>query len=346
MTTEAAPLPTSRQSLYFDAPGRMRVVAESLPLPQPGQVMVQTLASAISPGTEMLFFRGQVPPGMSADATIAGLDQAVAYPLKYGYACVGRVMTAGPGVDGAWLGRQVFVFHPHESHFCADVADLIPVPADLSPAWAALLPNAETAVNLVMDAAPLVGERVAVLGQGIVGLLVTHLLSRFPLERLVAVDPLAARQALARQLGAGQACGPDGDLTGPFDLILELSGNPAALNRAIDLADFGGRVVVGSWYGVKQAPLALGGHFHRNRIQLISSQVSTLAPHLLGRWDKARRLAVAWRFLASLPAPMVEGGLITHRLPLTDAQSAYDRLDQEPGSAVQVIFEYSSKIQE
>ena len=327
-----------RVSVLFAAPGEVTVVREAILEPQPGEVLVQTVASAISAGTELLFLRGQVPPGTAVDSTIQAMDGTVAFPLRYGYAAVGRVIAAGAPADTAWIGREVFVFHPHTSHFTTPVSQLIPVPAGLNLRRAALLPNMETAVNFVMDGRPVIGERVAVVGLGVVGLLTIALLARFPLAALVAVDPLPQRRALALDLGAHRALAPD-DLDAPAscDLVYEVSGAPAALNTALALAGYAGRVVIGSWYGAKQAPLDLGGAFHRSRIRLLSSQVSTLDPRWLGRWDKARRLDVAWSMLRDLPAEQV----ITHTLPVSDAPAAYRLLSEHPEQAVQVLFDYT-----
>ena len=222
----------------------------------------------------------------------------------------------------------------------------------MAPAQAALLPNAETAVNLVMDGAPLVGERVLVIGLGIVGLLTTALLAQFPLAALIAVDPLAQRRRIARRLGASRTIEPDGE-NGPeslqaaladagdrngIDLIYELSGQPAALDAAVSAAGFDSRIVVGSWYGTKPATLQLGGSFHRNRVRLISSQVSTIAPRLRGRWTKARRMDSAWQLLAKLPAEE----LISHRFPLEQAAEAYSLIDSCPQQTLQVILNYNA----
>ena len=327
-----------RVSVLFAAPGEVIVVREAIPDPQPGEVLVQTETSAISAGTELLFLRGQVPPGTAVDSTIQALDGTVTFPLRYGYAAVGRVIAAGAPADTAWIGREVFVFHPHTSHFTTPVSQLIPVPAGLNLRRAALLPNMETAVNFVMDGRPVIGERVAVVGLGVVGLLTIALLARFPLAELVAVDPLPQRRALALDLGAHRALAPD-DLDAPAscDLVYEVSGAPAALNTALALAGYAGRVVIGSWYGAKQAPIDLGGAFHRSRIRLLSSQVSTLDPRWLGRWDKARRLDVAWAMLRDLPAEQV----ITHTLPVSDAPAAYRLLSEHPEQAVQVLYDYT-----
>lgn len=333
-----------RRSVFFTAPNQAAVIEESLPALAPGEVLVETLVSAISPGTEMLFYRGQLPAGVAVDTSIASLSGGLSYPLKYGYACVGRVIGLGADVPDEWSGRLIFAFHPHESHFCAPVASLLPVPSGIDPERAALLPNAETAVNLVMDAAPLVGERVVVFGLGIVGLLTTALLAQFPLAARYAVDPIESRRALAASLGATETFAP-ADLetlstalaeSSGADLIFELSGQPAALDQAVQMAGFGARVVVGSWYGNKRANLDLGEHFHRNRLQIVSSQVSTLAPHLTGRWTKARRIQSAWRFLADLPVER----LVTHRFPVEEAANAYRLIDQQPEQTVQVLLKY------
>lgn len=327
-----------RRSVIFAGPRRVLVEEAPLPEPGPGHLLVQTTLSAISAGTEMLVYRDQFPPGLPLDAALSGMQAPFAYPLTYGYAAVGRVIQAGQGVAGDWLGRLVFAFHPHTSHFVAPPADLLPVLDGLPPESAAFLPNVETAVNLLQDGAPLLGERVVVFGQGVVGLLATALLARFPLDRLVAVDAYPLRREAALAAGAHEALPPDAlnDLLGAADLVFELSGHPEALNQAIAVTGYAGRVVVGSWYGQKPVSLDLGGRFHRDRIQLVSSQVSTLAPGLRGRWDKARRLETAWQMVDGLaPAQW-----ITHRFPVTQASDAYHLIDRQPAETIQVILTY------
>jgi len=298
---------------------------------------VQTLVSAVSAGTELLFLRGEVPVNMEVDSAIPALNGAVRYPLRYGYACVGRVIEAGEEQDRGWLGCTVFAFHPHASHFVASTAQILPVPDDLTPHRAALLPNMETAVNLVMDGQPGIGERVAVIGLGVVGLLTIALLARFPLETLLAVDPLPQRRGLATAMGAHAALAPE-ELTewSGYDLVYEVSGSPIALNTALALTGFAGRIVIGSWYGVKQAPLDLGGAFHRSRIRLLASQVSTIDPRWSGRWNKKRRIDLAWAMLRTVEIER----LITHRLPVEEAPTAYRLLEQEPEHTLQVLLEY------
>lgn len=333
-----------RKTLSFTAPHQIEVCEDDFPVLALGQVLVETIFSAISPGTEMLIYRGQFPD-MTVDASIEALSGKFAYPLAYGYACVGRVVEIGQQVDKGWLDQLVFAFQPHTSHFTADLHSLFPIPASLPPETACFLPNTETAVNLVQDAAPVLGERVLIFGQGIIGLLTSALLAEFPLESLVSVDCFPRRRAAALALGLSATLDPNSAdfraqaasfLKSGADLTLELSGAPAALNDAIALTTFSGRIVIGSWYGEKRTDLNLGGSFHRSRLKLISSQVSTIAPELSARWDKSRRFAVAWNALQRIRPEK----WITHRFPLEKAGDAYRLLDENPQETIQVIFEY------
>ena len=336
--------------LEFREPGQ--VVMRVAPAPQPAadQVLVQTHYSAISPGTEMLVYRGQWPQGVSIDSTIDSLAGAFAYPLAYGYSAVGRVIATGTAISDDWLGRRVFAFHPHQNLFCSNPENLHPIPDDLDYETALFLPSMETAVNLLLDGRPLIGEKVIVIGQGIIGLLVTALLSRFPLAKLTSLESHPLRQEASLRLGADECLDPQ-DLAsvaglggiagqgGEADLVYELSGNPAALNTALALTRFSGRVVIGSWYGAKKSALDLGSFFHRGRVSLISSQVSSLAPELRGRWTNKRRLAQAWVML-----PLVRpSDCITHRFALADASLAYHLIDQTPEKTIQVIFDHRPK---
>lgn len=339
-----------RLSLYFTAPHQLEIREETVAPPAPDQVLVQSILSAISPGTEMLVYRGQVPAGMAVDDTIGALPGTFGYPLKYGYAIVGRVIAVGNQVERHWQDRLIFAFNPHESHFLARPADLVAVPGTLSPEVAVLLANMETAVSFLMDGHPLIGEQVAVFGQGVVGLLTTTLLAQLPLASLVTLDSYPLRRDWSRRLGAQVTLDPaegnvleqlrhhlQGDR--PYagaDLIYELSGNPQALDQAIAVTGFNGRIVVGSWYGQKRASLNLGGAFHRGHMRLISSQVSHIAPQWGGRWSKSRRLGVAWELLARL----IPSTIITHRFPFTDAEQAYRLLDQGPEKTIQIVLAF------
>jgi threonine dehydrogenase-like Zn-dependent dehydrogenase len=226
----------------------------------------------------------------------------------------------------------------------------MPLPDGVTAEDAIFLANLETAVNLVMDGRPRVGETVAVFGLGIVGLLVTALLAQFPLGRLVGLDCYPLRRQAALEAGAQAVVEPVDRFSTPemtgwlsqvdgsqgFDLVYELSGSPPALDQAIRTAGYAGRVVVGSWYGQKPVALELGSHFHRSRIRLLSSQVSSVDPELSGRWSKARRFHLAWRQLERLwPSRW-----ISHRVPLAQAAEAYRLLAEHPDQALQVALAY------
>ena len=341
----------SGQSLYFTAPGQVTVQSEKLAPPGVREVLVQTILSAISSGTESLVFQGLAPEDMEIDSTIGSLRGSFRYPYKYGYACVGRVAALGPGVSADWQGRRVFAFNPHESHFIAPIDALIPLPDDLSDEDAAFLANMETAVNFIHDGAPLIGESVVVLGLGVVGMLTLAQLERFPLAHLFALDRYPLRWKIAAELGDVQVLNAEdpaiiADLQSALadhgfakrgaDLVYEISGSPDALNMAINAAGYNGRVLIGSWYGRKKAVLDLGGAFHRNRIQLVSSQVSSLAPEISGRWTKLRRMALALDALEKVHP----GKWISHRYPLTEADQAYQQLVLRPEETFQIILTY------
>jgi 2-desacetyl-2-hydroxyethyl bacteriochlorophyllide A dehydrogenase len=339
-----------RRCLYFTGPGQVSLRQETLADPGRGQVLVETAISAISPGTELLVYRGEFPAGLALDESLPTLAGAFAYPLRYGYAAAGRVTGLGEGVGREWLGRAVFAFQPHASHFVCPPEQLLPVPDGLPLEQAVFLANMETAVNFLLDGAPLIGEQVAVLGQGVVGLLTTALLARTPLASLVTLDHHLLRRRASLEWGATACLDPSDPQVleaalvalvsdRPYrgaDLVYELSGNPAALDLAIALCGFHGRVVIGSWYGSKRASLDLGGRFHRDRIRLVSSQVSNIGPQLSGRWDRARRFQLAWEMIGQVQPAR----LITHRFPVEQAAEAYWLLDQTPGEAIQVVLAY------
>ena len=337
-------------SVYFNSPGEVLLRQEDIDPPGPGEVLVQASLSAISAGTEMLVYRGQFPDDFKVDMSLEALAGDFSYPINYGYASVGEIVELGDDVEADLLGSKVFAFQPHTSHFVSEVGSLQRIPDGLAQEDAVFLPNMETAVSLIMDGVPMIGERVVVLGQGIVGLLTTALLAQYPLESLVTLDRYDLRRKSSLDLGAQASLNPDNGRVldqiqqlqrweGPSngaDLVYELSGAPGALNLAISLSGFEGRVVVGSFYGKKRAEVDLGGQFHRNRIRLISSQVSNINPLLSGRWDKSRRFHVAWEMLDQVKPAM----LITHSFPIRDAAEAYRLLDAKPGAAIQVVLEY------
>ena len=360
-----------QKTIYFTAPGRVELREESLPALGADEVLVETICSAISAGTEMLVYRGEFPQLQDSQDSFSS---DLKYPCPYGYASVGRIKEIGAEVDKSLLDRLVFGFQPHASCFITRPASLIFAPAAFPAETCSFLPNMETAVNLVQDAAPILGERVLVMGQGVVGLLVASLLKEFPLETLVTADPYPLRRKASLEIGVNDSFDPE--IMGQtekisntnsewslspksnsvpstrtkspqkhsaaytqkrFDLTFELSGAPSALNEAIALTAFSGRIIIGSWYGEKRAEIDLGGDFHRSRIKLVSSQVSSIAPELRGRWDKARRFGVTWEALRRIQPQK----WITHRFPIEEADQAYRLLDDNPQDSIQVLFTYS-----
>jgi 2-desacetyl-2-hydroxyethyl bacteriochlorophyllide A dehydrogenase len=330
--------------LYHVSERRVECREQVLAVPGTGEVLIESHCSAISPGTEGMIFSGAFPKDVELDAALGSLKGRFVYPFSYGYALVGTVAAAGPGVREDWIGQTLFAFHPHQDRAVVSLADCQRVPDGVPPEAALFLPQVESALNLVMDGAPLIGERVLVFGQGVVGLLTAALLAKCPLERLVAAEPLAWRRKLARDWGVLDTVDPTdagawqallAGLSGA-DLVFEVSGSMAALNQAIEAAGFDGRIVVASWYGANAQPLDLGGRFHRNRLRLVSSQVSTLSPALTGRWDKERRLALAWRMVQELRPQR----LIGQSFPLARCQDAFEEVGARREGVMQVIFRY------
>jgi 2-desacetyl-2-hydroxyethyl bacteriochlorophyllide A dehydrogenase len=347
--------PIKRLSIYFTGPKYVEVNEEDVPPLKPEQVLIRTIFSAISPGTELLIYRQQIPAQQAIDTNIHSLTGNFRFPLKYGYSTVGKVVSAGPEADSTWVGKTVFSFHPHESLFPASSDELIEIPNNISPLDAVFLPNMESAVNFVMDGQPVLGEKVVVFGQGVVGLLTTSILAQFPLKNLITLDIYPLRRRISQQLGAQVSLNPDSkealsqvksllhdEYSSGADLVYEISGNAEALNKAIELSSFDGRILVCSWYGSKTVNLNLGESFHRSRIRLISSQVSTIAPGFLGRWNKSRRFQTAWHMIEKLRPSQ----FISQRVPISQAPEAYRILDESPGDVIQTIFTYPDSQEE
>lgn len=317
---------TARQ-IWFTGPRSVEVREQPLADPGRNELIVNTDLCGISAGTEGLLWRGEFPPDLPLDDAIPELQRSCRYPCPYGYTLVGHTENGGD---------PVLVFHPHADHAVVSEHRLVWLPGHWAPERGVFLPNTETALNLVLDAAPRPGERVAVLGLGIVGLLTTSMLSEYPLAKLVAVDPVPERRErasrFARTASPEELPGILGDVGA--DLVLEVSGAPEALQSALDIAGFAGRVIVGSWYGSKEVTLDMGRDFHRKRLIIRSSQVSTIAPELTGRWNHARRLAAAIDWLDRRWSP----DWITHRFSFDDAEEAY-RLIESPGSSwLQIVL--------
>jgi threonine dehydrogenase-like Zn-dependent dehydrogenase len=273
------------QGFWTVGPGKGELRAEILPRETGEMVLVHAVASGVSRGTESLIFAGRVPPGQYEAMRAPLMSGTFPFPVKYGYS------VAGVRDDGS----RVFVLHPHQDRFLVPTAMCVPVPDAIPDHRAVLAANMETALNLCWDAAPLAGERILVIGAGIVGLLAASLLARMPGTRVTVADVNPAREALAHRFGCAFAL-PD---MAPADqeLIVHASASEAGLRLALDRAGFEARIVEASWYGDAAPAVPLGEAFHARRLRLIATQVGAVAPAMRGRRTHAERLATALALL-------------------------------------------------
>lgn len=268
--------------------GEIRI--EALEPLESDMVRIETDFSAISRGTESLVWRNEVPASQ-IDAMRAPFQVGrFPAPVKYGYIAVGRVIDGPAGLRG----RDVFCLHPHQTRFQVPADMAVPLPEGLPADRAVLAANMETAVNACWDAVPMLGERIAVVGAGVVGCLVAYLVAQLPGIRVALIDPLEEKREIADALGLAFRT-PDEARTaeGACDLVFHASGNPAGLAQALDLAGLEGRIVEMSWYGDRAVPLPLGEAFHSRRLHLISSQVGRLPAHRQARWSHRARMSLA-----------------------------------------------------
>ena len=282
-------------AFWVTGPGRGELRTEQLPDPDSDQLRVRTLYSGISRGTESLVFAGQVPESEWQRMRAPFQSGDFPAPVKYGYSNVG-VVEAGP--EG-WTGAEVFCLYPHQTAYVVPVSAVQRLPTGLPAARAVLAANAETALNGLWDAGVLAGDRVRVIGAGVVGCLVAWLAARIPGCEVQLIDLQRGRAGIAAALGVEFAT--PADARGDADVVVHCSGSPAGLAQALQLAAFEATIVEMSWYGDRSVPLALGAEFHSKRLQLRSSQVGHVATAQRARWNHQRRLGLALRLLASAP---------------------------------------------
>ena len=273
------------RAFWTVGPGRGEIRLETLPEPAPGNSRVRALASGVSRGTEALVFAGRVPAGQFDAMRAPLMGGTFPFPVKYGYSLVGERDDGG----------RIFVLHPHQDRLVAPDGMCVPVPDEVPTHRAILAANMETALNICWDAVPLAGERVLVIGAGIVGLLTASLLARVPATLVTVVDINPARAALARQMGCAFAL-PDA-APAEQELIVHASASEAGLRLALDRAAFEGRIIEASWYGDAAPSVPLGEAFHSRRLRVIASQVGAVAPGMRGRRSYSERLATALALL-------------------------------------------------
>jgi threonine dehydrogenase-like Zn-dependent dehydrogenase len=275
------------RAFWLRAPGCGEIRPVTLPDPGPGEVLVRTLRSGVSRGTETLVFRGGVPANQYAVMRAPFQEGDFPGPVKYGYLSVGAVDHGPPELRG----RTVFCLYPHQTAYVVPASAVAVVPEDVPPARAVLAGTVETAVNALWDAGPLLGDRVAVVGAGMVGCCVARLLSRFPATDVTLVDVDPGRAEVAAALGVDFAL--PADAVGGRDLVVHASATSAGLQLSLDLLAPEATVIELSWYGDSEVRLSLGGAFHSSRLGIRASQVSTLSPARGGRRTTAERLALA-----------------------------------------------------
>jgi NADPH:quinone reductase-like Zn-dependent oxidoreductase len=302
------------RGLWYVEPGRAEVRVETLPRPGAGEVRVRALHSAISRGTEALVQAGCVPESEYQRMRAPMMGGSFPFPVKYGYAMVGQVVDGG----GELAGAHVFALHPHQCSFNIAAEAVLPVPESVTPQRAALAANMETALNAVWDAAPAPGDRIAIVGAGVVGALVAYLCGRMAGAEVTLVDLEASRAAVAAALGVRFALPNDAPVD--CDVVFHASGQAQGLASALAAAGQEATVAEMSWYGKGEVPLALGGAFHSRRLRLISTQVGQVAPSHRPRWSHKRRLAAALALLADpaldvLLAPAIAFDDLPDRLP-------------------------------
>ncbi|UEM03574.1 dehydrogenase [Skermanella rosea] len=315
------PPPGTATAFWIVAPGRGELREAALPAPGPGEVLVRAEVSAVSRGTESLVFQGRVPLELFDTMRCPFQEGDFPGPVKYGYCMVGMV-ERGPA---ALEGRRVFCLHPHQDRFVVPADAVVPVPDGVPADRAALAANMETAVNILWDALPPVGSRIAVIGAGVVGCLTAWLAARIPAARVELIDVNPARAAVAEALGVGFA--PPETAARDCDIVIHASGNPDGLVTALDIAGFEATVVEASWYGTRPVAAPLGAAFHPRRLRLVSSQVGAVAPAMRPRWGYRDRMALALDLLKdSRPDILLTGSCL-----FADLTDIFPKLALTPG---------------
>jgi 2-desacetyl-2-hydroxyethyl bacteriochlorophyllide A dehydrogenase len=318
------------RAFWLRTPGEGEIRTVDLPAPGPDDVVVRTRYSAVSRGTETLVFRGGVPASQHARMRAPFQVGEFPAPLEYGYLNVGEVED-GPK---ALIGRTVFCLATHRTRYVVPATAVTPVPDAVPAARAVLAGTVETAVNALWDAAPLVGDRIAVVGGGMVGCCVAALLARVPGARVELVDVDPARAGVAAALGVGFAA--PADAAGDCDLVVHASATGEGLARSLELLADEGEVIELSWYGDRPVTLPLGEAFHSRRLAIRASQVGTIAPARRGRRSYADRMALALRLLAD---PVFDT-LITREVRFADLPQEMPRLAGEPSAlCVRVTYD-------
>ena len=316
-------------AIEFVAPSSVQVIELDLPEPGPNDAIVRTTFSGISSGTETLAFRGGIDPDVVLDESIDSLSGTFEFPFRYGYSCVGVVER---DVGSLQEGQQVFCMHPHQSVLVRPHGEMLPIEG-VEPRVATLLPMVETGLQIALDVPDDEGP-IFVLGLGVVGLLTAAVLRREGRD-VTGVEPLADRRDVAAALDV-PAIDP-GEAGGEATTIVECSGRPEVLAAGLELLAHEGTALVASWYGAKPVELPLGGAFHRRRLTIRSTQVSSIPSSSQREWSFERRTEAAISLMKELPLDL----LATHTFPVADAQRAFEAADAGSGGLIHAALSYA-----
>lgn len=291
-------------AFWVFGPGQGALRSELVREPGPDEVLIEAMASAVSRGTESLIFQGRVPINQHSKMRAPFQEGDFTFPVKYGYASVGRVLKGPHDL----LGKRVFCLYPHQNRYVVPADAVMLVPDTVPTERAVLAANMETALNGLWDAPPRIGDRIAVIGCGVVGALAACLAADVPGTFVEMIDTNPDKSILARSLDIPFA--DPASAKGEADLVIHATGNPEGLKTALDIANFEGTILDLSWYGDQPVSLQLGENFHSRRLKLISSQVGSVAPAMRGRWSHRDRLSLALRLLAD---DMFDALLMPHK---------------------------------
>jgi len=314
---------TARQ-FWIRSPGLGEILAADLAPRQEGEVLVRAIYSGISRGTESLVFRGEVPESQHEAMRAPFQEGHFPGPVKYGYSSVGEVIEGPDELQGC----AVFCLYPHQDLYCVPAASVMLLPDGLPEARAVLAANAETALNAVWDARPGPGDRIAVIGLGVVGLLTAWLCDQLPGTEVIAFDVDPGRAQVAKALGLSFTSEPP--VGADADLVIHASGQEEGLRTALDTAGLEATILELSWYGNRSVSLPLGEAFHSRRLTLKSSQVGRIPADRTPRWDYARRMNAALRLLLD---PRLDA-LISGESDFEELPQTLERLSRDPAGAL------------
>lgn len=322
--------PGMARALWYTAPRVCAIRECALGPLKSDEVLIRSLFSCVSRGTEGLVLRGDVPESEWARMRAPFQEGDFPFPVKYGYANVGEVLD-GPS---HLIGSRVFSLFPHQTVFSLPLEACVPIPASLPSPRAGLAANMETALNALWDGKPSPGDHICVVGGGVVGLLTAYVCQQLPGSTITLIDTNPRRAALAEAFGVAFAQ-PE-QAPADQDLVFHTSATASGLSTALRSAGDGATVIEMSWYGDKRVEVPLGADFHSRRLKLVSSQVGTIAAERLARWTYRRRLETA---MSLLDDPVLDR-LISHQVPFEDAPDRLPEVLNTPSDVLAALIVY------